>query len=371
MIRFIVRRLLGIIPIFIGVIILSFMLMQAAPGGPEAAILGQQRRLTPEQVDSWLSRWCLQRSDDIGASAVEFGGWFGVLNCKNDGAEMFLSEQGGPNFLPAFMGGGDNGLLHGDLGNSINTGRPVQDMIGERVPGTLMLTITALVLWVSVAVFVGVYAAVRRYSLFDHSMTFFSYVFYSLPTFWLGLMLIFVFGPMLDLLPTGGVVSAREWPAFGSPQFWGAAASRPVDAFLDIGRHLILPVVTLVAVNIAADSRFVRASMLEALGQDYVRTARAKGLAGRVVVTKHALRNALLPLVTNVALTLPFLFSGAVVTETIFSWPGMGRLFIEALGDRDYFLLMGIIMVTSIIILIANLLADVVYGIVDPRIRYD
>ena len=371
MIRFIVRRLLGLIPIFIGVIILSFMLMQAAPGGPENAILGQQRRLTPAQVDDWLARWCLQREDDIFAIAIEFGGWAGILNCHNDGFDRFLSEQGGPNFLPAFLGGGTNGLIHGDLGTSINTARPVQEMIGERIPGTLFLTVTALVLWVSVAIFVGVYAAVRRYSLFDHAMTFFSYVFYSLPTFWLGLMLIFIFGPMLDLLPTGGVVSAREWSAFGSPQFWAQAAARPVDAFVDIGRHLILPVVTLVAVNIAADSRFVRASMLEALNQDYVRTARAKGLAGRVVVGKHAFRNALLPLVTNVALSLPFLFSGAVVTETIFSWPGMGRLFIEALGDRDYFLLMGIIMVTSMIILLANLLADVIYGIVDPRIRYD
>lgn len=370
MVRFIIRRLIGLIPIFLGVIVISFALMQAAPGGPENAILGQQRRMTPEQIDSWLSRWCLQREDDIFAIAVEFGGWSGILNCNNEGFDRFLSEQGGLNFLPAFLGGGSNGLLHGDLGSSINTARPVAEMIGERVPGTLILTITALVLWVSVAIAVGVYAAVRRYSVFDHSMTFFSYVFYSLPTFWLGLMLIFLFGPLLGWLPTGGVVNARDWPAFGSPQFWGAVAGRPLDAIVDIGRHLVLPVLTLVAVNIAADSRFVRASMLETLNQDYVRTAKAKGLSQRAVVGKHAFRNALLPLVTNVALSLPFLFSGAVVTETIFSWPGMGRLFIEALGDRDYFLLMGIILVTSMIILLANLIADVVYAVVDPRIRY-
>jgi peptide/nickel transport system permease protein len=371
LIRFIIRRLLGLVPLFIGVIIISFALMQAAPGGPETAILGQQRRLTQAQIDDWLNRWCLQREDDIFAIAVEFGGWSGILNCENDGFDRLLSPQGGPNFLPAFLGGGDNGLLHGDLGNSINTARPVGDMIGERVPGTLILTVTALVLWVTVAIGIGVYAAVRRYSVFDHTATFFSYVFYSLPTFWLGLMLIFLFGPLLGWLPTGGVVNARDWPAFGSVQFWGAVGGRPWDAFTDIGRHLILPVVTLVAVNIAADSRFVRASMLETLNQDYVRTARAKGLSSRSVIGKHAFRNALLPLVTNVALNLPFLFSGAVVTETIFSWPGMGRLFIEALGDRDYFLLMGIILVTSMIILLANLLADVVYAVVDPRIRYD
>jgi peptide/nickel transport system permease protein len=129
--------------------------------------------------------------------------------------------------------------------------------------------------------------------------------------------------------------------------------------------------VTLVAVNIAADSRFVRASMLESLGQDYVRTAKAKGLASRVVIGKHAFRNAMLPVVTNVALEIPFLFSGAIVTETIFTWPGMGRLFIDSVGARDYFVLMGLLLVTSVIVLLANLLADVLYAVVDPRIRYD
>ena len=371
MIRFIIRRILGLIPILIGVIILSFLLMQLAPGGPEQAIIGQQRRLDPEQIERWLERWCLESQGDLLSTAREFGGWAGILNCQNEGFDQFFSEQGGLNFLPAFIGGGDNGLIHGDLGSSISTARPVAEMIGERVPGTLFLTITALVIWVGVAILVGVNAAVRRYSLFDHSVTFFSYVLYSLPTFWLGLMLIFIFGPMLHWLPTGGVVNVRDWSAFGSPQFWAQALERPIEAFLDVGRHLILPVTTLVAVSIAADSRFVRASMLEALNQDYVRTARAKGLSERAVVGKHALRNALLPVVTNVSLSIPFLFSGAVVTETIFSWPGMGRLFIESLNERDYFVLMGLILVTSIIILLANLLADVVYGIVDPRIRYD
>jgi peptide/nickel transport system permease protein len=244
-------------------------------------------------------------------------------------------------------------------------------MIGERIPGTLMLTTTALFVWVTIAILAGVYAAVRRYSWFDQGLTFFSYVFYSLPTFWLGLMLIFLFGPALHLLPTFGVVTPREWAAFGSPQFWDQAFARPIDAFVDIGRHLILPVTTLVMVNIAADSRFVRASMLDALNQDFVRTAKAKGLPGRRVIGKHAFRNAMLPVVTNVALEIPFLFSGAVVTESIFAWPGMGRLFIESLTSRDYFVLMGLILITAFFILLANVIADVVYAIVDPRIRYD
>ena len=202
-------------------------------------------------------------------------------------------------------------------------------------------------------------------------MTLFSYVFYSLPTFWLGLNMIFIFGVALHWFPTGGIVTTRDWPPFGTPQYWDAFAASPLAASADIGRHLVLPVLTLVAVNIAGDSRFVRASMLESLNQDYVRTAKAKGLRERVVIGKHAFRNAMLPVVTNVALEIPFLFSGAIVTETIFTWPGMGRLFIESITAKDYFVIMGLLLVTSVITLFANLLADVIYAVVDPRIRYD
>jgi peptide/nickel transport system permease protein len=370
MIKFIVRRILGLIPLFLGVIVISFVLMQMAPGGPAGQVINNTR-ITQEQKERWLAKWCLEDSKDIGAIIRQFGGWSGILNCSKEGTDQLFSDQGGLNFLPAFVGGGDNGFLHLDLGTSIDTGRPVMDMIGERLPATLMLTTTALVLWVTIAILAGVYAAIRRYSWFDQGLTLFSYIFYSLPTFWLGLMLIFLFGPFLHILPTGGVVEVRNWPAFGSPQFWAAAGQRPIEAFLDIGKHLILPVGTLVLVNIAADSRFVRASMMEALNQDYVRTARAKGLRDRVVVGKHAFRNALLPVVTNVGLELPFLVSGAVVTETIFTWPGLGRLFIESIGERDYYILMALIMLASFFVLMANLLADVVYAVVDPRIRYD
>ncbi|HZB79288.1 MAG TPA: ABC transporter permease, partial [Actinomycetota bacterium] len=179
MIKYIIRRLIGLIPIVIGVAVLSFMLMQLAPGGPESAIQGAQRRLTFEQIDAWLARWCLERENDFVAVLRQFGGWVGVLNCQREGLDQFFSNQGGLNVLPGFLGGGDNGLLHGDLGRSTQTGRPVLDMIRERVPGTLFLTITALVLWVTIAVLAGVYAAVRRYSFFDQGLTFFAYVFYS------------------------------------------------------------------------------------------------------------------------------------------------------------------------------------------------
>jgi peptide/nickel transport system permease protein len=206
--------------------------------------------------------------------------------------------------------------------------------------------------------------------VFDQVVTFLAYIFYSLPTFWLGLMFIFLFGVTLHWLPAQGIVSPRNWPPFNTPQYWEAFGADPIAAALDVAAHLVLPVTVLVLVNIAGDSRFVRASMLEVLNQDYVRTARAKGLPRRTVIMKHSFRNAMLPVVTNVALNLPFLFSGAIVTETIFSWAGMGLLFIEGVNSRDYFLMMGLIMITSVLVVIANLVADVVYAIVDPRIRY-
>jgi peptide/nickel transport system permease protein len=375
-VKYIIRRSLGLIPLLIGIVLVSFFLMKLAPGGPQAQF-NQNNRVSQADIDAWLRRWCLERNAGPTGIVREFGGWIGVWNCNT---ESVLSENGGLNLLPAAFGGGTNGIIHGDFGFSIDQGRPVLEMIVERMPATLLLTSFALVIWVIVAVLIGVLAAVRRYSFFDQSVTFFSYVFYSLPTFWLGLMLIFLFAVVLRVLPAQGIVTPRSWPPFGSEPYWaafwgegcaGKAACGPIAAMIDVGRHLILPVLVLVLVSVAADSRFVRASMLDALNQDYVRTAKAKGLPGRTVVMKHAFRNAMLPVVTNVALEIPFLFSGAIVTETIFSWQGMGLLFIDGINDRDYFLLMGILLITSAIIVAFNLVADVVYAIVDPRIRYD
>jgi peptide/nickel transport system permease protein len=377
MTKFIIRRTLGLLPLLLGVVVLSFLLMKMAPGGPQAQFQGN-KKINQAQIDAWLKRWCLHPADanapitdQVGGILTEFGGWLGVLNCNRDGAQAFFSDGGGLNLLPGALGGGTNGVIHGDLGFGIQSGRPVTTVIAERIPATLILASVALVLWVGIAILLGVYAAIHRYSLFDQAVTFFSYVFYSLPTFWLGLNLIFIFGVALRVLPTGGIITTREWSPFGTPQYWAEFGTKPINAILDIARHLVLPVATLVAVNIAGDSRFVRASMLESINQDYVRTAKAKGLRQRVVIGKHAFRNAMLPVVTNVALEIPFLFSGAIVTETIFTWPGMGRLFIESINQRDYFVIMGLLLVTSIITLFANLLADVIYAVVDPRIRYD
>jgi peptide/nickel transport system permease protein len=366
MTKYIIRRSIGLIPLLLGIVLISFTLMKLAPGGPQAQF-NQNPRVSEEQIDAWLKRWCLERNPTALSVVREFGGWLGAYNCQT---ESFLSERGGLNILPAFLGGGDNGILKGDLGLSINSARPVIQVIVERIPATLILTSAALFIWVTFAIILGVIAAVKRYSVFDQVVTFLAYIFYSLPTFWLGLMFIFVFAVTLHWVPAQGIVSPRDWPPFNTPQYWAEFGVKPIVAILDIAAHLVLPVTTLVLVNIAGDSRFVRASMLEALNQDYVRTARAKGLPRRTVIMKHTFRNAMLPVVTNVALNLPFLFSGAIVTETIFSWTGMGLLFIEGVNSRDYFLLMGLIMITSVLVVVANLVADVVYAIVDPRIRY-
>jgi peptide/nickel transport system permease protein len=364
---YIVRRLIGAIPVLFIISVVSFVLMQQAPGGPQAAF-NQNPHITPDQVNAWLARWCLERDPGVIGTIREYLGWLGVWNCTGGGV---LSGHGLPNFLPASLGGGTNGILHGDFGFSITSGQPVLDLILQRLPATLILMGTAWVLWVSIAVALGITAAVKRYSVFDQAVTFLSYVFYSLPTFWLGLILIFIFGVTLRWFPSQGIIDVRGSPApFGTNAYWAAFSANPLPQIGDIARHLVLPVLTLIAVSVAGDSRFVRAAMLDVLGQQFVRTARAKGLDQRAVVLRHAFRNALLPVVTNVALEFAFLFSGAIVTETVFSWPGMGQLYYQGVNDRDYFLLMGILLIGSVLVVAANLVADVLYAVADPRIRY-
>jgi len=357
--KYIIRRVLQAIPVVFLIAVVSFLLMQAAPGGPAAAF-NQNPKISDAEKAAWLARWCLEQRPDPVGMLREFAGWLGVWNCQGGtAAGSFFSPQGLPNVLPAFLGGGSNGVLHGDFGYSIFTGRPVLALISERLPATLVLMVTAFVIWVTLAILLGVVAAVKRYSLFDQAVTFFSYIFYSLPTF------------DLHLVPPQGIVDTRSaCGAFNTARFWDCFWRNPGPNLFDIGRHLILPVVTLVAVSVAGDSRFVRSSMLDTLSQDYVRTARAKGLSQPRVVFRHAFRNALLPILTNIALEIAFLFSGAIVTETVFTWPGMGRLYIEGVGNRDYFLLMGILLIGSVLVVVMNLVADVIYAWADPRIRY-
>ena len=365
MTKYVIRRVIQAIPVLFGITIVVYAILLAAPGGPTAKFANNPK-VTLADKEAFKKSWGLDQP-----IPVQYCRWLGFCNPDGQGLGVFIGPKGWPNFLPEPLSGGTNGVLHGDFGVSVDSGEPVSERITRAALPTLILAGFALVIWIAIAILIGVYAAVRRYSLFDQAATIFAYVGYAMPTFWLGIMLIYIFsGPGLNILPAGGMTTTRLSPPFGSNEYWAYFGHKPVEALVDIGRHLILPVFTLVVVNIAGDSRFVRASMLEALNQDYVRTAKAKGLPGRQVTFKHALRNALLPVVTNIGLEIPFLFTGAIVTETIFSWPGIGKLTIDATRLFDYPTLMGVLLITSVLVVFANLIADITYALVDPRIKY-
>jgi len=364
MTRYIIRRLIGTIPTLFVVSLLIYTILLASPGGPEQRF-AQNPKMTTAQIDAFRHRWGLDQPVPI-----QYCRWVGFCNPDGEGLGIFISNSGLPNFLPGFLGGGDNGVLHGDLGFSATSGSTVASLIGQRVLPTAILAGVSLFVWILIAVGTGVLAAVRQYGKADTAITVFNYVGFSFPTFWLGLMLILIFAQDLKILPASGMWNARTVPIFGSPEYWTFFGKNPGGALLDLGSHLILPVVTLVFVNIAGDSRFIRAAMIDSLNQDFVRTARAKGVSERTVIFRHALRNALLPVVTNIAIELPFLFAGAIATETIFSWPGMGLAYITAVRTYDYPVLMGILVITAVFVVLANLLADILYAIVDPRISY-
>jgi peptide/nickel transport system permease protein len=363
-IGYIVRRLIGAVPTLFFSSLLIYAILVAAPGGPEARF-AQNPHMTTAAIDAFRARWGLDQPIPI-----QYCRWLGVCNPKGSGLGIFMSDRGVPSFLPTAIGGGDNGILHGDFGYSATNGQQVSTIIGQAVGPTAILAGTAIVVWILVALLTGVLAAVKRYGKADTVITIFNYVGFSFPTFWLGLLLIIVFAADLQILPAGGMWDARKTPPFGTPEYGTYFGAHPLAALGDLISHLILPVITLVVVNIAGDSRFVRSAMIDILNQDFVRTARAKGVAERSIVFRHALRNALLPVVTNIALELPFLFTGAIVTETIFSWPGMGRQFIGAVEAFDYPVLMGILVIAAVVVVAANLLADILYAIVDPRISY-
>ena len=249
------------------------------------------------------------------------------------------------------------GLLRGDFGSSILNGRPVLGAILERLPNTLLLSGTALVIGVGLSVPMGIIGAVRR-GWIDNLLTFLSVIGVSLPAFWLGLLLILVFSIMFNRL---------GWPWLPSG---GATSAVGGGDLLDRAEHLVMPAVTLAFINLAIWSRFTRSAMLEALSQDYVRTARAKGMNERRVVYVHSLRNAVLPLVTLVGLELPALVGGGAIVEVVFSWPGIGRLALETALQYDFTMVLGLTTFTGILVIAGNLLADMLYALLDPRIRY-
>ncbi|MCG8478524.1 MAG: ABC transporter permease [Spirochaetales bacterium] len=317
--RYIVRRVLNAIPILIGITLLTFLMMQLAPGNPLQTMIDP--RISPEEIARAESNLGMDRSP-----FVQYFAWLGQI-------------------------------LRGNMGYTVRTGQPVARLILERLPATLYLTITAFVLSFAVGVPLGVYSATHKYSLGDYSLTVFAFIGISIPSFFFGLGLIFLFALRLGVLPAGGI-------------FTIGARLTGWAGFVDRVRHLLLPAVVLALPNLATVMRFTRSSMIEVLKNDYIRTARAKGVRARVVRYKHALRNALIPVVTIFGLSIPFLFGGAYITEQIFNWPGMGSLGIQAIFSREHPVLMGLNLITATLVLAGNLTADVLYAAVDPRIRY-
>jgi len=251
------------------------------------------------------------------------------------------------------------GILRGDFGTSLVNRKPVMQVIGERIPNTLILMLTGELIVVLGALVVGVYSALRQYSLLDHIVTALSFIGYSMPIFFIALLLMFVFAVLfkrwgLPYLPTVGMFDPQAGKTFGQVVY-----------------HMALPVISMSVVSLASYSRYIRSTMLEVLNQDYIRTARSKGLPRRSVIFVHALKNAALPIATIVGLDLPFLLGGAVVTERIFAWPGMGRLFLDHVSRADTPVVMGILMLVAVAVIVFQIITDVVYAWLDPRIRYD
>jgi peptide/nickel transport system permease protein len=320
---YIIRRILVVIPIFFLISILIFFMVHAAPGDPARILVGERSRVPPEVRDAWIKRLGLDQP-----VPVQYVMWLGRL-------------------------------LQGNLGYSFLNQRPVIELIGERVPLTLELMVGAEIISVIIAVILGVIAAVKHYSIIDGLTSVIALIGYSTPNFWLGLMLIVVFAMQLRLLPPG------------DPQTLGITFPTPLHALGDHLRHLVLPITVLVLGWTAYLFRMVRTSMLEVLGQDYVTTARAKGLRERTVIYKHALRNALLPVITYEGYSIGYLFAGAAVIEYVFNWTGLGQFIVAMTVLRDYPSVIGIAIVIAVMVLLANLVADIAYAFADPRIRYD
>lgn len=386
MLSFIVRRLLSGIVVLFGVTVLVFILARVIPGDPCVAAYGE--RATPQICDAFTQRYGLDQP-----IPVQFGIYTGILNPNREGIEMFLANSGMLNLLPTFVGGGTNGLVHFDLDNSIRFNRPVLDIVVERLPVTLELTFFALVFAVIVGIPLGIASALRRNSPVDVGTMMVANIGVSTPVFVLGLFLQIIFAVVLRdtalSLPPSGRLDAGSIPP-PIHDAWGIDLGGPlltvstffsnmylVNAvltlngalFVDALRHLILPAIAVGTIPLAIIARITRSSLLDVMGLDYIRTARAKGLRERIVVVRHGLRTALLPVVTVIGLSVGAFLSGAVLTETIFSLTGIGRTILEAINGRDYIMIQGITLLVAMVYVIVNLIVDVSYAMLDPRVR--
>jgi peptide/nickel transport system permease protein len=311
---YIFRRLLGAIPLLLGISIVIFALIHLPPGGP-ADIYAGSPNVNAEDL--------AQVNENLGLNdplPVQYVKWLG-------------------------------GMLSGNWGNSYRDGRPVTEAIRERLPATLELMVSSLLIAIVLAIPIGIYTATRATRLTRYILNVLTMLGISLPTFWTGLMVILFFAGRLGWIPTGGRGQSGD--------------------LLDQLHHLIAPALVLALVSMAGFARYIHSSMIEVMQEDYIRTATAKGLKPRTVIMRHAFRNATIPVITLLGLEVPRAFSGALVTEVVFSWPGIGRLITESILGRNYPVLMGAFMLSAFLVIIGNLIADVCYGIVNPQIRYD
>lgn len=313
--RYILRRLLLLIPLLLAISVLTFLLIHLAPGDPISSRFGlNMNNLEPDRIEEIREE--LGLNDPLPVQYLRY-----------------LSR-----------------LLHGDLGRSLTTNRPVIQELLSRLPATLQLALASMLIVLVVAIPLGIVSAVKRGSLLDNLSMAGALVGVSMPSFWFGIMLMLLFSLRLRWLPTGG---RGDGTTFGTL------------------KALVMPSITLGTGLMGLVARLTRSSMLEVLGQDYIRTAYAKGMTPRRVLVRHGLRNALIPVVTVIGVQFASLLGGAVIVETIFSWPGMGRLAINAISRRDYPVIMGSVLVFSVVFVMANLIVDILYTLIDPRIRYD
>lgn len=317
--QYILRRLLISIAVLAVVSIIVFTLMHMQPGNPYSSMINPNT--SPAVYEQML-----QRMGYYDPLPIKYVRWLGRL-------------------------------LHGDLGYSITSGKQVGDLIMDRLGNTLLLTGTSLIISLIVGTILGVWTAFKRNSFFDNLVTLISIICFSIPTFFIGLLLIRIFAFDLRWLPSSGIIDLRS-----STDGWGR--------ILDVARHLILPASTLALTQVTFFQRYIRLTMVDILQAEYITAAQAKGMTLSEAVRKHGIKNALIPFFTLLLLQVPSLFSGALVTETIFVWPGIGRLSYDAVSQRDYMVIIGVLMISSVIILVCNLLADILYSLIDKRIQW-
>lgn len=363
MTNYIARRLIQSLGLLFFVSLLIYVIINLVPGGPFDLLRQANPRITQSQIDRLNALLDLDKPILPGQYCPQIGD--DVQPCRFDQGRYirWLTR-----------------VFRGDWGNSwtVKTGMAVTELISIRLGYTVLLMGLSLIMALVIAIPLGIYSAVKQYSVMDYLVTTLAFFGQSMPTFWTGLMAIAIFSVALDVFPTGGVrTSGMEGDIIEAlaniftaghahPELHGQEPALIWDGL----HHVALPALVLTFFNLAGWSRFTRSAMLEVLRQDYMRTARAKGLIERLVILKHGLRNTMIPLITLIGLAIPGLFGGALITETIFSWPGMGRLLIDAISNVDWPIVQGILVITAGLVIFSNLLADVTYGLVDPRVQY-